>query len=57
MTEITWDRPKLKRLQRAYESAKTDVFEFEGAEFVRGYAKYLIEYLDGILIEQENSNG
>ena len=57
MTEITWDRAKLKRLRRAYENAKTDVFEFEGAEFVRGYAKYLIEYLDGILIEQENSNG
>lgn len=46
-----WDRAKLKRFRRAYKNAKTEVFEFEGAEFVVGYAKYLIEYLDGLLTE------
>lgn len=65
MTQITWDQAKLKRFRRAYKNAKTEVFEFEGAEFVVGYAKYLIEYLDGMLdqshqqhqTEQENPNG
>jgi len=57
MTEITWDRAKLKRFHRAYQNAKTEVFEFEGAEFFVGYAHYLIEYLDGILIKKEKTNG
>jgi hypothetical protein len=59
MTEIMWDRAKLKRFRRAYKNAKTEVFEFEGAEFVVGYAKYLIEYLDGLFTEhkQENHHG
>jgi hypothetical protein len=62
VTEIVWDLAKLKRFRRAYKNATTEVFEFEGAKFVVGYAKYLIEYLDGILdqshqqhlTEQEN---
>lgn len=50
--EIIFDRPKLKRLKKAYDQAvkenKTS-FMFEGNELVVGYAKYLIEYLDSSL--------
>ena len=49
---VAFDRPKLARLKRAYEarlketSDATETFRFEGNEYVIGYAKYLIEYLD-----------
>jgi hypothetical protein len=52
---ITWTRPKLERFKQAYQSAKAtgevighdpETFTFEGNEFVPGYAKYLIEYLE-----------
>ena len=56
---ITWTYPKLRRFKRAYKAAlvreldnalaarpKIDVFLFDGHEFVAGYAKYLIEYLE-----------
>ena len=52
---IAWDRPMLKRFKTAYKAAcetpgdASDVFTFEGHEFVIGYAKYLIEYLEGQL--------
>jgi hypothetical protein len=47
--EMTWTRPKLEQFEKALAAATGDVFEFEGHEFVKGYAKYLIEYLDGRL--------
>jgi HEPN domain-containing protein len=46
---ITWTPDKFRRLKKAYENAvkrQQDTFTFEGHEFVQGYAKYLIEYLD-----------
>ena len=46
---IMWSPPKLKKFKRAYKAAvgtKADTFNFEGDEFVVGYAKYLIEYLE-----------
>jgi hypothetical protein len=49
---ITWDRPMLERFRKAYAKAaasKDDVFTFDGHDFVLGYAKSLIEYLDGRL--------
>lgn len=51
---ILWDAPKLKRLKAAYaEAFKTktgnDTFMFDNHEFVLGYAKYLIEYLESQL--------
>ena len=50
---IVWDRPKLERFKRAYKAARlqsgSDVFQFDGHEFVLDYAKYLIEYLDSEL--------
>jgi hypothetical protein len=52
---INWDRPKLERFKKAYEKAivdgarPNDTFVFDGNEFVVQYAKYLIEYLEGVL--------
>ena len=41
---------KLKQFKAVYARARlnplTDVFEFEGREYVLGYARYLIEYLE-----------
>lgn len=47
---ITWTLPMLRRFKVAYEQAvrdKKDTFVFDGNEFVQGYAKYLIEFLEG----------
>lgn len=53
MNTINWDRPMLERFKRAYNDTKgfppSYVFTFDGHEFVKSYAKYLIEYLEGIL--------
>jgi hypothetical protein len=42
---IAWTRPMLARFQRAFSAATSDVFVFDGHQFVKAYAKYLIEYL------------
>ena len=48
--EVQFDRAKLEALKKTYaENAhlhRDDVFMFEGMQFVKGYAKYLIEYLE-----------
>ena len=47
-----WNRGKLKRFKRVYKVAvfKTNdtqaTFMFDGQEFVIGFAKYLIEFLE-----------
>lgn len=51
-TQITFTRDLLKRFRVAYQEAldaEAEAFMFEGAEFVVGYAKYRIEYLEGRL--------
>ena len=51
MPTVNWTKDKLERFRKAYVAAKDGgndaIFKFEGYEFVVGYAKYLIEYLDG----------
>ncbi len=41
---------KLEKFKQVYELARAHgpnyIFEFDGHEFVVGYARYLIEYLD-----------
>lgn len=47
--EIIWTPEMLERFIRSYRSAvadNLDTFTFDGNEFVREYAKYLIKYLD-----------
>lgn len=49
MADVSYDRPMLERLKKAWAAAPGDkdaVFTFEGHEYVKGYAKYLIEYLE-----------
>lgn len=47
--QVSFDIPTRERLRQAYEAAKaagTDVFTFEGNEYLVSYARYLLEYLD-----------
>jgi hypothetical protein len=49
---IDFTPEKLKKFKKAYQRAvdkKSDIFIFDGSEFVVGYAKYVIEYLDSKL--------
>lgn len=49
---VEFDRPKLRRLQAAYKTAVAagaTQFDFEGNELLASYARYLIEYLEGVL--------
>ena len=53
---VEWNKPKLKRFKKAYQqelltyvSGTERVFTFEGNEFVIDYAKYLIQYLEGMI--------
>lgn len=42
---------KIEELRSAYEKARTcnrESFKLDGKEFFTDYAKYLLEYLDGI---------
>jgi hypothetical protein len=46
---ITWSRPTLNRFKVAYKKAPGDlnaVFVFKKQDFIKGYAKYLIEFLE-----------
>jgi len=45
---ITFDRPKLERLKKAYAKVKSDdiIFTFDGRDYLGGYAKYVIAYLE-----------
>lgn len=47
-----WNRAKLEQFKKDYEAAYKygeDEFTFEGHPFLVDYAKYLIEYLEGML--------
>jgi hypothetical protein len=49
---INWDRPMLERFKKAHADAvakKVTKFTFDGNEFLVAYAKYLIQYLEGVL--------
>ena len=43
---IEWTRPMLERFKKAHKKCTEKSFMFEGHEYVRDYAKYLIEYLE-----------
>jgi len=50
--EVLFDRAKLARFKLAYNqvsSNKGKCFTFDGERYIVGYAKYLIEYLEGRL--------
>lgn len=48
---IEWTRGRLSQFKKAYAEADanhTEQFTFMGHVFLTAYAKYLIEYLDGL---------
>lgn len=52
MNVIHWTIPMLMRFKRAYADALAShqaSFVFEGKQFMTGYARYLIEFLEGEL--------
>jgi hypothetical protein len=49
LERVTFDKPKLERLKKVYENARSDgaeTFVFEGKEYLTDYAKFLIEYIE-----------
>ena len=46
---ITWTPSKLREFKKVYKAFKDHKasFKFEGNEYYPGYAKYLIEFLEG----------
>tara|TARA_B000000460_G_C21452884_1_gene364567 strand:+ start:490 stop:660 length:171 start_codon:yes stop_codon:yes gene_type:complete len=38
----------IEGLKKAYQGCQGDRFEYQGKTFLKEYAKYLLEYLDGI---------
>jgi hypothetical protein len=49
---VSFDRPTLNRFKKAYAKAPDDKdasFTFDGREYVKAFAKYLIEYLESQL--------
>jgi hypothetical protein len=43
---VNFTPERLKKFKKACESCNGDVFVFEGKQFLKSYAMYLIEYLD-----------
>jgi hypothetical protein len=46
---VSWTKVKFRKFKRAYQKAVRDnesLFLFDGNEFVVGYAKYLIQYVE-----------
>ena len=55
---LLWTRPMLERFKVAHRAAvntQAETFIFDGHEFVVGYAKYLIEYLN-LMFREGNSD-
>lgn len=46
---IDFDKTTFRRFKRAYNACTADQFTFDGHAFLKAYAKYLIEYLEGQL--------
>lgn len=49
MTMVNFNREKLRQFKKIYLAAvedKKEIFIFDGEEYVTGYAKYVIEYLE-----------
>jgi hypothetical protein len=52
--EMEFTRPRLEALKKRYQEAvesKAENFTFDGHLILTDYAKYMIEYLEGVLNE------
>ena len=48
-TRVIFEKEKLQSLKKHYNDAinsKSEIFTFDGVEYLVSYAKYLIEYLE-----------
>ena len=57
MTMVNFNREKLRQFKKIYLAAvedKKEIFIFDGEEYVTGYAKYVIEYLENKFKKQQN---
>lgn len=55
-TEVNYTPEKVIALRTAYENAVREgkeIFSFDGNDYVQGYAKYLLEYLEGVIGPRE----
>ena len=43
---IEFTKEKLERFKKYYEACDKETFTFEGNEYVKGYAKYMIEHIE-----------
>jgi hypothetical protein len=53
---VTFTPGKLKAFRNVYEGCAGDderVFEFEGKHYLKGYAKYMIEFLEALWIKDD----
>ena len=48
MTNMEFTSEDVIDLRKAYENCEKEVFVFKGSPFLKAYAKYLLEYLEGI---------
>ena len=45
---VSFTPEKLACFRDAFESAEDTIFVFEGKHYLKGYAKYIIEYMEGL---------
>ncbi len=53
---VTFTPDKVAQFRDVYEGCDGDderVFEFEGRHYLKGYAKYMIEFLEGLWVKDD----
>jgi len=57
---VSFTPQKLERFRDAYDECRNDkerIFEFEGDHYLTGYAKYMIEYMEGLWVADDTGRG
>jgi len=57
---VTFTPEKLESFRDVYQQCTGSdelVFEFEGRHYLKGYAKYMIEYLEGLWVKDDKPKG
>ena len=52
---VSFTPEKLAYFRDAYESAKDSIFVFEGNHYLKGYAKYMIQYMEGLWLTDDRN--
>jgi hypothetical protein len=55
-TMVSFTPYRLKRFKKAYSECKAGTFMFEGNEYLKEYAKYVIQYLDIMFEKAKRQN-